>query len=166
MLSTVVSLILAASVSSGVAPFLTFSKAPAFGPSRTTVEIGQLVGPVPVRERNYWLRRTVQTGEKLIIDWTDTKRCPAATAAIRQAATISPPQIWVPGVEVLPDGRVIVTGDGTAYEITVGAHYDGNVSSDIHFTSSDGSPLADWIEESLSILEPCWSKVPPVDELL
>ena len=139
--------------------WLTFSRAPAFDRRITIVEVGT-VSDNPA-ERHYWFKRTVRKGRATQVWFADTMRCPAARWVVDEVKDVAPPQITFPGDPSTAD-EIIVTADGASYVIEVSARYGKNIGSDIRFTSNVHTPLADWADESLRRLDPCWSKVVPV----
>ncbi|WP_340588512.1 hypothetical protein [Erythrobacter alti] len=142
-------------------PFLAFVRAPSMVGDPESVEIGVLRGQGRLQ---FWFRRTVESEGGNIITWTDTRRCPAARDAVVAATQIAPPRIYVPGIPVRPDGSTILTLDGIRYELRAGAHYDSYTSSDISFSSNMDTPLANWVEGTLTVLEKCWSDEVPIQE--
>ena len=137
-------------------PFLTFSRDAAFGQSSMRVEVRN--GFLADQARQYWIQRTTKTGRVTAIDWADTISCPDARAAIDRVTEITPPRIRVPGQPMSENDAFVIITDGIGYEINASAHYAGQVGSDIRFSSNIGTPLAEWVEESLDILAKCWRK--------
>lgn len=140
-------------------PFLTFWVLPWPGARSTTVEIGYFSHP-DSQKTYYWIRRTTKTKDGTVIDWADTHSCPNAEAAIAKAAKITPPSIRVPFQPIDGVESFLVVGDGVHYEIKARAHYAGTLGSDIQFSSNFDTPLAEWVDETLEILRPCWRAKP------
>ena len=140
-------------------PFITFARSPSTVGNQVTVEIGVLRGEGRMQ---YWFRRNTLLDGPDAVDWTDTTRCSGARDAVVAATQIAPPRVAVPGIPVRPDGSINLTLDGVQYRFQSSAHYDGNGSSDISFSSNVGTPLSNWVEGSLEILEECWSDTAPV----
>ena len=145
----------------GPDPFLSFSRDPATDTTRTVVEVGIL--RTDGRNADYWLKRTQFTNgtEEVSESWTDSENCPAARSAVRSAVDLTPPQVSVPGVDMVEDGSYRITLDGVQYELTSSAHYDSNIGSEIRFTSNVGTPLSEWVEASLIAMAECWGDAPP-----
>lgn len=135
-------------------PFLTFTRS-ATGLATTQIEVGVLPGS---NQGQYWFRR-VDTGRNgILISWTDTQSCAGSRESVVVAATqVAPPEVAVPGIPVTEDGSVILTLDGVQYSLESRSHYDGNISSSLSFTSNAGTPLANYVEDSIAALETCWS---------
>ena len=93
--------------------------------------------------------------------WTDTARCPAARDAVVASTQIAAPRVHVPGIPVRPDGSFVMSLDGIEYSMRAQAHYDSYSGSELYFTSNVDTPLANWVEGSLAILEECWSADAP-----
>jgi len=146
---------------------LQFKWVPARGQSIVIVQSGQLATPKQSETREYWFRRTVDNGQAQAIWWTDTLRCPDARWVLKEATRLPPPRAVIYGIDdsALKDG-IIVTADGSNYEITVNALYGDKAGSELHFDAVDGTPLADWVGESLRKLDMCWSTERPSDPLL
>jgi hypothetical protein len=144
--------------SAGPDPYLTFSRSPAFDHRVTIVDIGSLEGSGD--EWGYWFRRSVKLGKATSTWWTDSKRCPAARWVVEHAIKVPSPQLLVPGVKDPSYGDPIITADGVGYTVQSMGHYGGRVS-DLSFNSNVDTPLAEWVDESLRRLEPCWSKDRP-----
>ncbi|WP_252258197.1 hypothetical protein [Erythrobacter aurantius] len=142
--------------------FLTFHASPAFSESYVSVDVGRLKGEDS--EPAYWFmwrERDKSSGEVRKSRWTDTQNCDAASSVLTSLHGVSPPRVSIPGYEVSPGGGIRIMGDGVHYEISVRAHYSGTEGSDLSFSSNVGTPLAEWIEGSLEVLEPCWSSEAP-----
>lgn len=138
-------------------PFLTVTRG-VNGPGETQLEIGVLRAE---RGNHYWLRRVNRKAGRTSVNWTDTHRCAAARDVVQAASGLEPPRVEIPGIPVTPDGSITLTLDGVQYSFESGAHYDGNGSSRIRFTSNVGTPLARFVESSLEALEACWSDEAP-----
>ena len=138
-------------------PFLTFSRA-ASSLGSTQVEIGVLRSDAG---QHYWLRQVHQQDGETRISWTDTQQCGTAQNVVARAAAIEPPQVQLPGFPVTPDRSMLLTLDAVQYSFESGAHYAGNISSRISFTSNVNTPLSRFVETSLDALEECWSESAP-----
>ena len=161
MIGSLVALLISATVEPD--PYLTFSRSPAFDHRVTTVEVGSL--QTSGDRWDYWFRRTVRLGKHSATWWTDTRRCPAARWVVDEAIKVSPPKMLVPGVKDRSYESPMITADGVGYSVESMGHYDGR-TSDLSFSSNVGTPLAEWVDESLRKLEPCWSKERPSGPML
>ncbi|VVT01432.1 conserved hypothetical protein [Erythrobacter sp. EC-HK427] len=139
-------------------PFLTMTRS-ATGLATTQIEIGVLPGS---NQRHYWFRRVESGQGEITVNWTDSQSCEGSRDTVVVAATqVSPPEVAVPGIPVTADGSVVITLDGVQYSFEARSHYAGNISSSLRFTSNVGTPLADYVEDSILALEPCWSEDVP-----
>ena len=139
-------------------PFLTFSRSASSELGAQSVDIGVLRGEGRLQ---FWFRRTVERDGPDDIAWTSTESCAGARDAVVAATQFAPPRVSVPGLPMRPDGSSGLTLDGVQYAFRSSAHYDSNGSSSISFTSNVGTPLANWVEGSLAILEECWADEVP-----
>jgi hypothetical protein len=104
----------------------------------------------------YWIRRTVQRPrQKTQISRTDTGSCPRMLAALRSLRDLPMPRANMP---LLDDAETTVTVDGTHYELTMPVAYAGASLGDLTLTSKDDTPLAAWVENTLSTLDSCMPK--------
>ncbi|WP_271079373.1 hypothetical protein [Aurantiacibacter sp. MUD61] len=144
-------------------PFMTFTRNPSQVGDDVTVEVGVLRGEGRLQ---FWFRRVsiAQDDRTSTIQWTDTQRCPAARDAVVASTQIAPPRVLVPGIPVRPDGSVILSLDGVQYSLRTSAHYDSYGGNELYFTSNIDTPLANWVEGSLAILEECWSDDAPLHQ--
>ena len=150
----IIALLLAVSTNLGD-PLLTFSRAPSFDPRKVKVEVGVIRAG---SRSNYWLKRTVVQKNAKSVWWTDTVRCPAARTVLVEARNLAMPRVSVPGLE---NDELIITGDGVLYQLVGSAEYPGESAYDFEMQSNSGSPLAQWVDNSLRSLEPCWTTAPP-----
>ena len=105
----------------------------------------------------YWVRRTTKRpGQWAEISRTDSARCPAILAMLRSMRTLPAPR---PAPPLPGNTDIIVTADGTRYELHAPAAYPGMSEGAMTLSSNVGTPLADWVERSLAALGPC---LPPV----
>jgi hypothetical protein len=141
-------------------PWLTFTREPVLERNLTTIDVGPLQNAQ--RERIFLFVRSVGHGDNIQISWADTKTCPAAMWVVEEAINVPPPRIHVPGVKDPTAGKELtLTMDGVAYSLSSGARYGSGISSTIRMTSNWGTPLANWVDESLRRLQPCWKNAPP-----
>ena len=140
-------------------PFMTFTRSPSQVGDDVTVEVGVLRG---AGRMQYWFRRVAMGEGGPQITWTDTTRCPGARDAVVASTQIAPPRVLVPGIPVRPDGSFILSLDGVEYSLRSSAHYDSYGGNELYFTSNVDTPLANWVEGSLGLLEDCWSDEAPL----
>ena len=145
---------------------LRFKWVPPRGRITVIVESGQLASPKRSEKREYWFRRTVDDGRAKSISWADTLRCPQSQSVLYGAVKVPPPRAVIYGVDDPAKDGVIVTADGPYYEVTINAQYGNHAGSELHFSGLEGSPLANWIGESLRSLDKCWRTKRPADPLL
>ena len=160
-------LAIALSGSADFQPWASFGKGAGFDGIDYQVDIATIGGGGMFADRpvwNYSFRRTKTAGKRKTTYWTDTLRCPAARSLLKKLVNVSPPRPWAPGIaNPFIKGEEKITLDGSFYELKVPTHYDGTMFGETSsFTSNAGTPLANWIDESLKTLEPCWdAKRPP-----
>jgi hypothetical protein len=133
-----------------------FSMKPALARTEIEVEIGtaQTTGRPVV----YWFRRMTRVqGKESGVIQIDTRSCPKLTEALRSLQELSAPHAVVP---FLDSDDVIVTADGVRYSLTVPAAYRNASSDDMTLQSNEGTPLADWIKQTLATLQVCSSSTP------
>lgn len=138
--------------------FMAFSREPAFSDQRVIVTIGVLRTTEP--GWNYWYRRDKAGRDRVSVTWTDTARCPPARQILENVSNLPLPQIAVPGIGNRP---FFVRADGVVYRLRVSANWEGQFS-DLDVSSADQTSLAEWADESLAVLEGCWSDQAPADE--
>lgn len=131
-------------------PWMSFERSPSF---KGSVVID--VGTKQVDDIIYYeFRRIVQSGRGEEISWTDTKRCPQARQVLVSATRLDTPAVSVP---FLTDDYIAVTADGVGYRLKASAQYENSGLGEIEFSSNSGTPLARWVDQSLSALESCWT---------
>ncbi|GAA0296848.1 hypothetical protein GCM10009087_03300 [Sphingomonas oligophenolica] len=105
----------------------------------------------------YWVRRTTKRpGQWAEVSRTDSVRCPAVLTMLRSMRDLPAPR---PAPPLLDNADIVVTADGTGYELHAPAAYPGKGEGEMTLSSNIGTPLADWVERSLAALRPC---LPPV----
>lgn len=102
--------------------------------------------------------------------WTDSDRCPQALIVLRKVRRIAMPKavLPIPDPEHYEPTNDELILDGRIYSLDVSSSsLEGQMTSEIHFSSNVETQLASWAEEFLSALAPCWSSEVPkgVDEL-
>lgn len=134
--------------------FMTFDRTPSFAPA-TTVEVGRLHNG---GESDYWFRRTENVDANEVVSWTDTRRCPNARSVLLAVEQLELPATMVP---FLNSDHILVSADGVGYHLQAYSQYAGHSMGSVDVTSNAETPLAEWVEESLQTLEPCWSNDSP-----
>ena len=131
-----------------------FSKNPALHQGFESVQVGTLGSD---RGRlHYWLRRTVKDGDKETITWSDSLSCATVRPVLAAMRNLPAPRPAPYGF----DQRGDITLDGVGYMLRTPARF-GPHTADLTIRSNVNTPLAQWIETSLTALAPCWSsKVP------
>ena len=105
----------------------------------------------------YWVRRTTRhLDESPGVAHTDNVRCPALLAVLRSMRDLPAPR---PAPPLLDNADILVTADGTLYELHAPAAYSGRTPGEITLSSNVGTPLANWVERSLAALQPCMPAV-------
>lgn len=145
----------AAVVASDNAGWATFSRT-AYSPSPIEVTIGILSGPTLAGKTKpvFWFRAT-EKGRPT--RWTDTQQCPAALPSISEMRAIQmPPDPPVDGIYISA-----VTLDSAHYMLDAPAS-EGELSTRVRIISVDNTPLAGWVDTTLTRLAPCWKSEPPM----
>ncbi|NEX94133.1 hypothetical protein [Caulobacter sp. 17J65-9] len=142
-----------------------FSRDPVLRRTSVEVSVGRIAGD-PREPARYWLRRTERDGARgrtpsETFTWTDTQRCPAALAVLREAAALETPRPMISGLVEPEGGYLPVVADGALYALTIEGAYDGQIGPTLTVATGPATPLADWVEASLATLEPCWSSRRP-----
>ena len=105
----------------------------------------------------YWVRRTTRhSDESPGVAHTDSVRCPAVLAVLQSMRELPAPP---PAPPLLDSTDILVTADGTLYELHAPAAYSGRTPGEITLSSNVGTPLANWVERSLAALQPCMPAV-------
>lgn len=94
--------------------------------------------------------------DTLTVKWTSTERCKEArTAALRLR------DLPFPAVRLPSDPEEVVL-DGTSYSVKFLAGYGSQNNGELELRSNVGTPLAAWINTTLSNLDNCWSHMRPM----
>jgi hypothetical protein len=103
----------------------------------------------------YWFRRSIdKPGEEKRVDQVDTRACPRLLDALRALENLPAPK---PAPPFLSSDEISVTVDGIGYALTIPAAYANRSTGDMTLTSNIGTPLAEWIEQTLATIEVCTS---------
>jgi len=139
-------------------PLVTFEKSPLLYFERVRVEVDILASPTsgPVQYR--FKRTTIgRNGEdEGQPSYTDTIYCPEALRSLKRLTDLPGPQPAVVGMEKEPSGESI--RDGVAYRLSVETalpYSDGRMT----LSSNVDTPLAQWVDEALKTLQPCWRPI-------
>lgn len=136
-------------------PLVTFEKSPALDLEGVKVEVS-ILRPPNSGPLQYAFKQTIvgRNGEKRGQPYyTDTLYCPQALRALQQLSDLPGPQPGLVGLEKNPPKEIIV--DGTGYRLSVATalpYLQGHMT----LSSNIGTPLAQWVDEALKTLEPCW----------
>jgi hypothetical protein len=98
------------------------------------------------------MRRTVTTRGVPVVAWAESRSCPAVWDVLARMRDLPVPRFAPMGVSGGPQLHM----DGTIF--TLRTYSD---EGEIAVQSNEGTPLAEWIEASLEILEPCWGSAIP-----
>ena len=102
---------------------------------------------------DYWFRRATRiVGKDDEVVQVDTGQCPALIASLRSLEGLPAPH---PAIPFFDKSEMLVTADGVDYSLTVPAAYPDASPDDITLKSNTGTPLADWIEQTLTTLRKC-----------
>lgn len=100
-------------------------------------------------------RRVRAQGGPAYIDWTDSRSCPPLAQAARRLERLQMPGLDVPGVGA--DAPAGPAADGDSYLLWAdAARWRNGRSASLEVRGSDGSPLADWMQDTLRRLDGCW----------
>lgn len=93
--------------------------------------------------------------EDPIVTWTSTRTCPAAAEAVERLKSVPMP------TPVFPGDREEIILDGTGYRVRFNARYGSEIGVAMELQSNAGTPLSQWVSQTMRILKPCWSNVRP-----
>jgi len=100
-------------------------------------------------------------GEATKLSWADAETCPAMRPAFARLQTIEAFKIVPPGVR---GGATDIVLDGNQYRVEVGGYWPrANRDGDIVLSGNDGTPVANWVEETLRALASCWRSQRPAE---
>lgn len=106
--------------------------------------------------RGIWLatRTDRVKGQPDRTSWADSETCPAMLPALARLQRVEPFRIVPPGVREGPSQIVL---DGDAYEVQALGYWPHSHQGGITLSGNDGTPVADWVEDTMKALAPCWS---------
>ena len=124
--------------------------------TETTVHVGNLPFVAAGEPMEQWLRKTTRfLGGGSLVQWTDTRSCPAARVVLANMYALEMPRPTEGGV-------IEVRADGVLYTLSTDAEFRSGRLAALSVSAPGGTPLAGWAERSLLELETCWSDLPPV----
>lgn len=136
----------------GAAPdWAAFGRAGALSHVTERVKVRTARPAIPNRVE-YELIYTRDGVEKREIFSASSSACPAVRAVLASMRDLTMPRPAPYGVAGESDAIVL---DGTTYTLSVPTDFP---SGRMTISSSQGSPLAAWIDNAFKALEPCWSK--------
>jgi len=101
----------------------------------------------------YYIRRTIKRPDVADeVAEADSRTCPAIRGILESMEKIPGPRLVAPFLD--QDGLMITT-DGVGYELTAPSQYRDAGEADMTIRSNVGTPLANWVDESLKALAPC-----------
>lgn len=104
---------------------------------------------------------TFASGKRPMISWADQETCPALEPALASLGGVLALRFTGEG----PGDRLTLTMDGVLYHFWAGEPFYPHGLLDYRYTfeaeSNIGSPLAKWIDTTMTALERCWTSTPP-----
>lgn len=94
--------------------------------------------------------------------WASSRDCPALRDRMVALSELQAPRPYVGGLDDQPPA---LTTDGAVYRLWSSASRYGDRGVDAYemrISSNHGTPLAEWTDETLKALGPCWRDAPPV----
>lgn len=133
---------------------LRFSVAPALGGTFWQVS----VCPDPEAGPGEFLFRATsrRRGEQPTLRYATTRTCPASR---RQLQALEELELPHPDLPSLGNDTQVLTLDGAGYVLEGSGRY-GEDGAEIRIESNVMTPLADWVQETLEALAPCWRERP------
>ncbi len=102
------------------------------------------------------LRMTLwRQGKPPVIIWADSRACSGAAEAVRHLRSIPMP------TPSLPSDPADVILDGVGYRVRFRGHYGSEVGFPLELASNAGTPLAEWVNRTRTMLKPCWTTTRP-----
>lgn len=100
-------------------------------------------------------RRVRAQGGPAYVDWTDSRSCPQLAEAARRLEKLAMPGLDVPGIgKSAPAGP---SADGDSYLLWADdARWRNGRRASLEVRGSDGSALADWMQDAFRRLDSCW----------
>lgn len=104
--------------------------------------------------------------DRTITDWqgaatsasADSRTCSAVKEQMAKVESLPVPSFAAPGSDRLSAVPIVL--HPTSYSLAMRGYESGsNTAADLELGAQSGSPLAQWTEETLEALEPCWSSL-------
>ena len=126
------------------------------GHFRVEVGVGRRDG------RGIWIAKRVEQpaekGAQEQTTWAASDTCPAMMPAFAKLTSIEPFTIVPPGFP--HEGAS--TADGAIFRVHVLGYWaQANHDGEILLSGNYGTPVADWVQETMKALAPCWSEQRP-----
>jgi hypothetical protein len=86
--------------------------------------------------------------------WADSETCPAMMPALAKLQLVEPFRIVPPAVR---DGPSHIVLDGDAYQVQALGYWPHSHQGGVTLSGNDGTPVANWVEDTMKALGPCWS---------
>lgn len=132
-----------------------FSRSPTLEHRTETVDIGTDGNAGGVVQYKLRLTQRFRDGSLTRV-WADSRSCPAVHMVMARLRALKPPAIVPPGLGPAPTEILV---DGIGYGLTMPVEDQLGLSR-MTWTSDVGTPLADWVEDSLARLKSCWRPKP------
>lgn len=110
------------------------------------------------------IARRVETrdGEAAVVSWASAQACPALTPAVAGLEKLPAPRIEVPGVGLKPSPPAAAANADSYLLWAEDARFAASpYPVQLEVRGEGGSPMAAWVDASLSRLASCWSPVQP-----
>lgn len=138
-----------------------FSARPDTVRNSPAVEVGVVLVVGTDNARHYRMdqRLTGRQGSMTTMS-ADSRACPALQQQLAKVEDLPMPTFVAPGSKRGQGAQMIM--HPTTYTLAMeGYESTSNSSARLEVSAPSGSPLAQWVEETLTALEPCWTA--PVD---
>lgn len=135
-----------------------FSARPDSGRNAPMVEVEMVLVIQPGNVRHLRLDRTVTDRQGTVASASaDSRTCSAVKEQMAKVETLPVPSFAAPGSDKLSTVPIVL--HPTSYKLAMRGYESGsNTTADLELGAQSGSPLAQWTEETLEALEPCWSR--------
>lgn len=131
-----------------------FSRSPALRHETTTVQIATNDASTLDKPYTYLLRRRVTGLRGTVTDWIDSRNCPAVREVLTTMRSLEMPSAQPDDSDV----AIPVMGDGIDYSLRAPSSWSFGA---VTISANIGTPLAAWVETSLTALAPCWTPKRP-----
>ncbi|HEX8570999.1 MAG TPA: hypothetical protein VF699_13905 [Caulobacteraceae bacterium] len=121
------------------------------------------------RPSAWWIARRTSGSDlrkEVAVVWADSRRCPELSAALYTMTELAAPRVQVDGMaphftQPHPPRMPWPTFDGTTYTIWSERGLQPGFRPGAVEMSSNGGIIAQWGEETVKALAPCWRSEPP-----